>query len=169
MKIKRLIIYLFIVVIGGGFGVHQLRKHSRFFNMVFTPSDWSVPLATSAIDFGTQGQTYTLNFENKYPGLHWLEVRVTKPITISDKYKSDFELQLEMKYGEKLIVSEVIKGPGSSFSGSEKGFEIFWYRVPGKLPLRKPIEAKITILKSDKNFASIYGNAELAIRKLSDE
>lgn len=160
---------MLIVIVGGGLGIHYLRQTSTLFNMIFTPPDWSVPLATTSIDFGKNGQIYLLNFQNKYPGLHWFEVRVAKPSTyFSEGYKGDFELLLEIKSEGKIIESKTIKGPGGPFSGEKEGFAMFWYRVPNTLPLRKPLEAKITVLKADNEFFARYGTTELAIRKLSD-
>ena len=96
-------------------------------------------------------------------------MRVTKPMSVTGSYKGEFELLLEIKNGENKISTEVISGPGSSFSGIEKGFEIFWYRSPDNLPLREPLVAKITVTKADPIFVSRYGKTKLAIRKLSDE
>ena len=160
-----------ILIIGlvGIIGITHLRKTSRTFNFIFTPSNFSTPLASADIDFGAKGKTYILNFKNIYPGLHWIEVTVEKPISVSEKYKGDFELLLEINAGDNQIITKAINGPGSSFAGYKEGFEIFWYRSPDDLPLREPLVAKVTIVKPDTLFASKYGKAVLAIRKLSDE
>ena len=171
LKPKKAIQYtvlVFVIFFLVPLGLQQLRKTSPLFNMLFAPSDWSVPLAVAGIDFNLQGKTTILNFENKYPGSYWFEVRVTNPIPETERYQSDFELLLEIKREGKMIASEVIQGPGSSFADIEKGFAIFRYSSPNDLPLREPLEGSVTVIRADPKFASAYGEATLAIRKLAD-
>lgn len=149
--------------------VQHLRKTSILFNFIFTPSDWATPLAMTPIDFGATGKVYEFEFENKYPGLHWFEVRVEKPGSVAYGYKGNFVLNLVITSKDKTIINKTIQGPGGPYAGRDEGFEIFWYRSPDNLPRGERLKAKIQIVQGDPSIFKNYGGTVLAVRKLSDE
>ncbi len=139
------------------------------FNLFFPATDLYEPLAVSEIDFAKEGQSYQIDFDNKYPGLHMLAIRVSNPPQILEEYEGSFILRLLLSKDGKNILSESIEGPGSPFWSDRSGFVIKHYRVPEELPLGEPLKAEITVIRADQGFEAKYGTSEIVVKKLSDE
>ena len=172
MQHRKIIFYGSVIVflsVAAAATVPALQKSSPAFNWLFSPSDLYEPLAVTSIDLAKEGQIYQVNFENKYPGLHWFAIQAEKPTSGATGYEGDFILQLEVRRKEELLISELIKGPGSPYWSHKSGFSIHWYRSPDSLPLREPLEVKLSVVRADKVFAEKHGQFNFVVSKLSDE
>lgn len=160
-----------VVLLGVFASTVALRRHSPLFNLIFSPSDLYRPLAVTSIDLSQENAVYKVQFQNKYPGLHWIAIEVEKPNTTVEGYSGNFVLNLEVSDRGATLVKETIKGPGSPFWGgmSRSGFAIHWFRSPNNLPLREPLTATVTVVRGDSAFQAKHGVSKLVVSKLSDE
>lgn len=160
-----------IVIAGAVASLPVLRQHSPMFNFIFSPSDLYLPLAAADVDLSQENRTFTLQFENKYPGLHWVAIQVEKPTTTGEGYSGAFVLNLEISHDKTPLVKETIKGPGNPFWGgpNRSGFALHWYRSPADIPLGEQLTATVTVVQGDAAFQKRYGGGKLVVSKLSDE
>lgn len=170
MRIKRLIkIAVLIGLILGG--VHYLRLHYPIFNFFFHPHGLYDELASTQLEIGQTGKAYKLPFTTRFPGNHAIELILEKPV-FEGEYTGDYELAVCITDDKNnVLMQKKVLPPGSAFWGgqSNSGCFLLPFKVPANIPLRKPLLAEISVIRSDPNFEKQYGKVKLVIRKFSDE
>jgi len=149
----------------------QLRNSSPLYNFFFSPGDLYSNLAESDFDLSARGLEKELKFTTKYPGNHWLAILVESPPELMEKYKSDFEVKIQV-LGEKGVLSESVVSDSSFwFYGGQyrSGFALATYKVPSVLPLGQSLTIKATVLKESTEFTKKYGKQRIIMSKYSDE
>lgn len=157
-----------MVILGG---VHYLQLHYPIFNFFFHPQGLYNDLASTQLEIGRTGSTYTLPFTTRYPGNHAIELILEKP-EYPVKYAGNYELEIRIIDNKnKVLLQQIVLPPGSAFWGgpSNSGCSLVQFKVPANIPLRKPLLALISVIRSDPDFEKKYGKARLVIRKFSDE
>lgn len=165
---KPLLISCLVVAIIVGF--ISARRTSPFFNFLLPPSDKFVPLASAEIDLSRKGMKVELPFKPKYPGNHQLDLEVEK-LDLGAQFRGRFllDIQIRNKKNETVITGKVAE-PSSAFWGNHnRGFTLQSFAVPGQIGLGETAVAEIRIITPDAEFAKIYGQTKLAVRKGADE
>jgi hypothetical protein len=174
MRIKTLIKYSVATVVLIGMilgGVHYLQLHYPIFNFFFQPPGLFKNLASTQLDLGRSGSTYKLPFMTRYPGNHAIDLIVEKP-EFQGIYAGKYELAVRIidDHNNVLLQKKVLP-PGSTFWGGQtnSGCSLMPFKIPANIPLRKPLLAEISVIRSDPDFEKKYGQVKLLIRKFSDE
>ena len=154
-------------------GVYYLRLHSPIFNFFFHPKGLYDDLASTKLEIGRTGSKYGMPFETRFPGNHSVDLILEKP-NIDGKYFGNYELEIRITNKDKkvILLKRIIPtGPDYAFWGGQanSGCSLLRFKVPSDIPLRKPLLAEISVIRSDTNFEKNYGNVRLVIRKFSDE
>jgi hypothetical protein len=168
-NIIRLIAIILIILCGGYFTVNYLHKNSVLFNFFFSPKDLFSPLICTQFDL-SQKNTYVLEFENKHPGNHWLEVLVEKPTKVLENYETHYKLRIIISSEEGQLLDKIVTEKDLlPFWSIKSGFSIYNYKVPTDLPREKRLKASIQIIEPDESFSTKYGKQEMCFKKYSDE
>ena len=147
-----------------------LRRNSSSLNLMFSPPDLYSPMAATDIDLSQDSRSFSIKFQNKYPGLHWLAIEVERPRTTVEGYVSNIVLNLEISSSNAILVKETITGLGNPFwSENRGGYALHWYRSPRDLPLGQPLSVTVTVVHGDSTFQQQHGWSKLVVKKLSDE
>jgi hypothetical protein len=150
---------------------YHLRSSSPLYNFFFSPSDLYKTLGESSFDLSKQGLEKELKFTTKYPGNHWLAILVESPPEIMEKYKSDFEVKVQVLSESGVISESVVSDSSFWFYGGQQrsGFALATYKAPSDLPLGQPLTIKATVINESPGFTEKYGKQRLIMSKYSDE
>jgi len=163
------LLVLFLALI---FLVHShLRNSSPLYNLFFSPDDLYSNLAESNYDLSIRGLEKELKFTTKYPGNHWLAILVESPPEVMEKYKSDFEVNIQVVGGKGVLSESVVSDSSFWFYGGQhrSGFALATYKVPSKLPIGQPVTIKATVVRDSPGFTKQYGKQRIIVSKYSDE
>lgn len=151
-------------------GIYLLRQTSPAFNFFFSPSDLYTPLIVKPFDISIKGNTFTVDFQNKYPGLHWFNFGVEKPFNPESPICArEYAVQISIFQNDTEVASKTVHAPCKEGFRDVPDENRFWYFSPQDLPLREPLKAVVTVQNPDADFAKHYGKVIFEIAKLSDE
>lgn len=135
-------------------------------SLLFPPEDLYDPLATTLMIAGKD--QYTLGFTHKYVGYHAVEITVPGKAPIA-KLEPELQVSIEVFDRDKHLYSD---GPGKGYGfwgRDDHGLSFLRYRVPGNLPVARPLTARVTISGDLDGFLKGRDGATLQITKVADE
>ena len=147
-----------------------LRANNTLYNFIFSPNDLYQTLAVSNFDLTKKGKVANLDFTHKYPGNHWVAVIVENPIEVRESYSNDFEVNIEIRKNDRVLLTKTLSDSSFWFHGGKgrSGFALFKYKVPKDLPMYEGLSAKLVVKKNSPEFKIKYGEHKLEIGKFSD-
>jgi len=175
-----LLFTVFLIVTQADAEPNMGKSFRMLWQELFRPKDYFNDLVSEPIDLGIKGQTKKFKFENKYVGLHFIELVVEQfdrdwLLSGDPKKKYNFRARLELKlYSEEQLIYHRILGEkprqamglGPTPSGA---FVLADYQCPDDLPVKKNIVGEITVVETDTVLTNEYGPTTFVIRKVSDE
>ena len=150
---------------------YQLRRSSILYNFLFSPDDLYQTLDESDFDLSSQGIERELKFKIKYPGNHWLAILVESPPETTEKYKSDFDVKIQIFDKEGILTESVVSDSSLWFYGGQQrsGFALATFKVPSDLPLDQQLNIRVSVVKESPGFTKLYGKHRIIMSKFSDE
>jgi len=115
------------------------------------------------------GREATMSVVHKYIGRHVVRLALDSRSTDCRDEWFDLQLELEVRQGGNLLVKQAVdlreKAGNCYWSAEETGVILFWYTVPGEIPVREDTNWRVSVLQAGR---AEGGVANVSIGKVQE-